>query len=278
VTQQVQIQELSGYDLGSHEASYAARDAILYALAVGAPASQLDLVYERDLRVLPTYACALGLWAVEKAGKLGAYDPRRSLHASQSLRMHRALPRQGTLSMRGRIAAVWDKGKASIVDIAVTSEVFDATYTIFLPGVGHWGGSAGPAASTEPARSGESWEGTCQTSPELAALYRLTGDLHPIHIDPQVARANGFDRPILHGLCTLAIATRMAAAAGRAHAADLVRLKARMSGVVLPGDPISVRARRVAAGEVLFSAEVGGRSVLKDGTAAFGSLAAAENT
>jgi acyl dehydratase len=275
VTQQVRIQDLGGYDLGSHEASYSARDAILYALAVGAPASDLDLVYERDLRVLPTYACALGLWAVEKAGKLGAYDPRRSLHASQSLQMHRALPRHGTLSMRGRIAAVWDKGKASIVDIAVTSEVFDATYTIFLPGVGNWGGSAGPAASADPAPAGESWESTFQTSSQLAALYRLTGDLHPIHIDPQVAHANGFDRPILHGLCTLAIAARMAAAAAPAHAADLVRLKARMSGVVLPGDPISVEARRVAAGEVLFSAEVAGRSVLKDGTAAFGSLAAA---
>ena len=70
----------------------------------------------------------------------------------------------------------------------------------------------------------------------------------------------------------------MAAAAAGAHAADLVRLRARMSGVVLPGDPVTVQAQRVAAGEVLFSAEVGGRSVLKDGTAAFGSLAAAEDT
>ena len=81
----VQLKDLVDLDLGTRKMRYAARDAILYALAVGAPASQLDLVYERDLRVLPTYACALGLWAVEKAGSLGAYDRKRSLHASQSL-------------------------------------------------------------------------------------------------------------------------------------------------------------------------------------------------
>lgn len=269
------IRELSEYDLGMCEASYTSRDAILYALAVGARASQLDLVYERDLRVLPTYACTLGLWAVEAAGRLGAYDPRRSLHASQSLVMHRAIPREGTIAMRARVDAVWDKGKASIVEIAVTSDVFTATYTIFLPGVGGWGGAAGPTTAPEPAATGESWDETYQTSPELAALYRLTGDLHPIHIDAQVARANGFDRPILHGLCTLAIAARMTASALGAHPADLTRLKARMSGVVIPGDSISVHARRTATDTVRFAAEVGDRSVLKDGVATFGTVAGA---
>ena len=265
----MQLNELAGLDLGSHDAAYRTSDAILYALAVGAPASQLDLVYERDLRVLPTYACALGLWAVEKAGDLGAYDRKRSLHASQSLVMHHPMPREGTIAMRGRVESVWDKGKATIVNLAVESEAFTANYTIFLPGLGNWGGSPGPGAGTsEPAPTGALWRSTSKTSPELPALYRLTGDLHPIHIDPEVARANGFDRPILHGLCTLGIAARTVADAARAHPCSLRMIKARLSAPVMPGDTIVVSAQSVGD-KVLFEASANDRTVLKDGHAIF---------
>lgn len=265
----MELRELAGYDLGTHAAEYDARDATLYALAVGASAEELDLVYERDLRVLPTYACALGLWAVERAGELGAYDRRRSLHASQSLTMHQAMPREGPIPMRGRVAAVWDKTKASIVEIEVRSVIFTATYTIFLPGVGGWGGSAGP----RPEESAVSaivapWTSAYRTAPNLAAIYRLTGDRHPIHIDPEVAQANGFDRPILHGLCTLGIAAREIAGAAGAHPADLRAITARLSGPVLPGDTISVSAQRVGS-ELTFEAAVGDRVVLKSGRATF---------
>ena len=73
----MELKDLAGHDLGTRTIGYDARDAILYALAVGASSDETDLVYERDLRVLPTYACALGLWAVEEAGGLGAYDRNR---------------------------------------------------------------------------------------------------------------------------------------------------------------------------------------------------------
>ena len=100
------------------------RDIILYALALGAPSTQLDLVYERELRALPTYACALGLWAVEAAGRLGAYDPKRSLHASQRLVVHQPLPTDGTVQMTGQIAAVYDKGQASFEATAARGATF----------------------------------------------------------------------------------------------------------------------------------------------------------
>jgi acyl dehydratase len=255
----LRLNELTGVDLGLQNVEYSTRDAILYALAVGAPADRLDLVYERDLRVLPTYACALGLWAVEKTGDLGAYDRKRSLHASQALVMDRPMPCEGMI----------DKGKASIVNVVVESEVFTATYTIFLPGVGNWGGLPGPAAAaSEPAPTGAIWRTTSRTTPDLAALYRLTGDLHPIHIDPEVARANGFDRPILHGLCTLGIAARVVADAAAAHPCDLRMIKARLSAPVVPGEMIAVSAQ--SAGEkVLFEASANDRAVLKDGHAVF---------
>ena len=118
----MELKELAGHDLGTKRIRYERRDAILYALSVGAAPDQLDLVYERDLRVLPAYGCALGLWAVEAAGSLGAYDRKKSLHAGQELIVHAPLPPEGDFDMTGRISAVWDKGRAAIVEIEASLE------------------------------------------------------------------------------------------------------------------------------------------------------------
>ncbi len=267
----MELAEIAGHHLGERAVSYEAQDAILYALAVGARSDDLDLVYERDLRVLPGYALVLGLWVVEAAGGLGAYDHTRSLHAAQSLEMRRPLPRQGSLATRGRVAGVWDKGKAALVEIEVSSEVFRATYSIFLPGRGGWGGERGPSGAPEGEGQapGSAWRGAFTTWPNQAAIYRLTGDRHPIHIDPEVAKANGFERPILHGLCTLGIAAREIAAAAGAHPAELGRLEARLSAPVMPGDTIEVTAVTRSDG-VTFEAHVGDTAVLKAGRGSFG--------
>ncbi|SHK38462.1 N-terminal half of MaoC dehydratase [Pseudonocardia thermophila] len=238
-TATVELQRLAGTDLGTHTSTYDDTATILYALAVGASATELDLVYERDLRAMPTYACAMGLWAVEAAGRLGAYDPRRSLHAGQRLVIHRPLPASGSIPMTGRVANVYDKGKAAVVEIEVSSEVFSTVYTIFLPGLGGWGGDRGPAADRGEPVPPTTWT-TFATSPNLAALYRLTGDRHPVHIDPDVATANGFDRPILHGLCTLGITARIVAGQVGAHPAGLEWLDARLAAPVLPGDTLEI--------------------------------------
>lgn len=261
------LADLAGAELGTHTTSYDDTAAILYALSVGASAADLDLVYERDLRVLPSYACALGLWAVEAAGRLGAYDPTRSLHASQRLVMHQAMPTHGEIPMTGRIGQVLDKGKAAVVEIEVESPVFTATYNIFLPGLGGWGGERG--ASAPPAERVEKPNTTAfATSEDLAALYRLTGDRHPVHIDPAVASSNGFDRPILHGLCTLGIASRIVAEQVGAHPADLRELDVRLAAPVLPGDQLEVVSGE-DDGAVHFEAMVGESTVLKGGTARF---------
>ena len=119
----MKLKDLAGYDLGTRTVEFSADDAILYALAVGASASQLDLVYERYLRVLPTYACALGLWAVEAAGKLDAYDPTRSLHVGQSLSVHEPL-QPGPTPISGRVRSVHDKLHLTIVHIDVVASSF----------------------------------------------------------------------------------------------------------------------------------------------------------
>ncbi|WP_245960180.1 MaoC/PaaZ C-terminal domain-containing protein [Prauserella flavalba] len=260
------MQDLAGTSLGERELSYTERDAILYALAVGAREDELDLVYERDLRVLPAFALTLGLWTVEATGALGAYDPARSLHAAQRLEVRGPLRPSGTVRVSGAVTAVWDKGKGALVDVVAECADWTATYSIFLPGLGGWGGRRGPGSrgrTFQPA-----WEAQYPTPVNLAALYRLTGDRHPIHIDPEVSAANGFPRPILHGLCTLGIAAKSVAEAAQAHPCDLVELEARFTAPVLPGDTLDLSAGP-AEHTTAFTAQVGDTTVLRDGVARF---------
>lgn len=236
----MRLNDLAGHDLGTRTVGFSADDAILYALAVGAPASQLDLVYERDLRVLPTYACALGLWAVEAAGGLGAYDPTRSLHVGQSLAVHGPL-QPGPITMSGRVRSAYDKGRLTIVEIEVAAPGFRAGYTILLPGVGGWGGDPPPPTRKPPAPA-PTWTGSANVAPEAAVLYRLTGDKHPVHVDPSAAATMGLDGPILHGLATMGITSRVAAQSVSAHPADLSAAAVRFSRPVYPGCRLRVDA------------------------------------
>lgn len=239
---QMEMHELIGRDLGTCVRTFTMRDALLYNLTAGAPAEQLTLSYERDAAVLPTYACALGTWAVEACGDLGAYDRFKSLHANQQLEMRGALL-PGDVDMTGRVEAVWDKGRAAVVVIAVEAAAFVARYTIFVPGAGGWGGERGPAAE-RPEPATPTWGDSFHVPENWAALYRLTGDEHPVHIDPALAATMGFARPILHGLCTLAIVSRAAAGAVGADPLDLTGLDLRFAQPVLPGQHLAMVGTR----------------------------------
>jgi len=233
------IQELIGRELGTRVCSYDERDAILYALAVGAHAEDISLVYEKQLTVLPTYPLALGLWAVWATAELGAYDVNTTLHVGQQLTVHRGLESAGSIKTSARVDHVWDKGSAALVDIVVTSDVFDAVYTIFVPGGGGFGGERGSSATAAP-ETEPTLTTSFTTRADQAALYRLTGDRHPVHIDPAAAAASGFNRPILHGLCTLGCAALTAARALDVDPASLKELTARISAPVFPGDKVTL--------------------------------------
>ena len=215
------------------------RDAILFALAVGAGPGELRWVYERDLCVMPTFAMTLGLWAVRAAGAVGVYDPVNTLHVGQALTVHGSLPPSAELELCALIGTVLDKGSAALIDVLVSCEHFDATYTIFIPGAG-LGGDRGERSARPELPERPDHTARVQTWPGQAALYRLTGDLHPVHIDPQVAQANGFSRPILHGLCTLAAVIGALAEATRTDLASLRDLSCRLTAPVLPGDVVDV--------------------------------------
>ncbi|MGY0500336.1 MaoC/PaaZ C-terminal domain-containing protein [Nocardia sp. FBN12] len=256
-----------GRNLGTRVIGYDERDAILYALAVGARAADLDLVFEDRLRVLPTFALTLAQWAPDALGALGAFDTQTTLHGSQSLDAVSALPRSGEIAMSARVGEVWDKGRAAVFEVVVESDYFVATWSLFAPGAGGFGGDRGPSAPSateqEPAMVG-----TLTTGGDQAALYRLTGDRHHIHIDPAAAERIGQPRPILHGLCTLAAATLPLADMLGAHPADVTSLFGRFAAPVFPGDSAHIRAWGQAS-NCRFDVTTGGGAVLSGGRAVF---------
>lgn len=253
----------AGRHLGDRTVAYTERDAILYAIAVGAPASALDLVFEDRLRVLPSFGLTLAQWAPDILAEAGAFDDR-AVHGEQSLDIVAPLPRSGEITLAARVGDVWDKGSAAVFEVIVESDYFTATWTLFAPGFGGFGGERGPAPPTSqtapPDRTAR-----LATAANQAVLYRLLGDRHHIHVDPEAARRIGQDRPILHGLCTLAAATLPLAELAGAHPADLRRLEGRFSGVVFPGDELEVRSWAGGA----FDALDGGRTVIANGLAVF---------
>jgi len=255
----------SGTDLGRRLVAYDERDAILYALAVGAPADALDLVFEERLRVLPTFALTLAQWAPDELGRLGAFDMTTAVHGSQRLRVTAPLPRAGKLELAARVGAVWDKGSAAVFEVVVESDCFEATWSIFAPGCGGFGGERGPS-SPAPEATRAAYSMPLQTRPDQAALYRLLGDRHHMHIDPAAARAAGQPRPFLHGLCTLAAAVLPVASALGAHPADLATLAGRFSAPVFPGDLLEVRVWEHGA----FDVASGGTPVIGAGAVSFG--------
>ncbi|WP_241249786.1 MaoC/PaaZ C-terminal domain-containing protein [Rhodococcus sp. X156] len=261
--------EWAGTALGTRTVAYDERDAILYALAVGAAATDLDLVFERDLRVLPTFALSLAQWAPDALGSAGGFDTRTSVHGAQELTVLKPLPRSGELTMSASVGQVWDKGAAAVFEVAVESEYFVATWSIFGPGSGGFGGERGPgkppAPSTPPTDSR-----ALPTSPRQAVLYRLTGDRHPIHVDPVAAAGIGQPRPIMHGLCTVATAMLGAADALGAHPADLAALAGRFAAPAFPGDTLRLDLWQPQAGPLAFEVHgPDGAAVVSAGRLAF---------
>lgn len=254
-----------GRHLGERTVHWTDRDPILFALAIGAAPEQLDLVFEDGLRVLPSFALTLAQWAPDVLGAAGAFDVGTALHGAQRLTALAPLPASGELTMSAHVSAVWDKGSAAVFDVTVECTCFVATWSLFAPGRGGFGGERGPGRPAAP-DDDPAWTKDLATAGNAAALYRLLGDRHHIHIDPAAAGAIGHQRPILHGLATLAAATLATAEREGAHPAELSSLAGRFAAPVFPGETLQVRGWPDGAFEV--SSQRG--RVIDGGVAAFG--------
>lgn len=257
-----------GRHLGDRTVAYDERDAILYALAVGARPDRLDLVFEERLRVLPTFALTLAQWAPDALGSAGAFDTSTAVHGAQRLEVLAPLPRSGELVLSARVDRVWDKGSAAVFDVVVESDHFRATWALFAPGSGGFGGERGPSAPSAP-EGAATTATTVTTATNQAALYRLLGDRHHMHVDPAAAQAAGQPRPFLHGLCTLASVTLAMADEVGAHPAELTTLEGRFAAPVFPGDDLEVSAWTHGHG-ARFEVAAGARPAVRGGQVTFG--------
>ncbi len=280
------IDALRKHEFAPQRTTYAAKDAILYALSVGAGADpvdahQLPLVYEPDLRVLPTMAAVLahpGAWIANPRFEVNYL---KLLHGEQGLTMHAPLPPGGDIESTYRVQAVVDKGdgKGALVYFekqlrSTGGQPLCTVYsTLFLRADGGCGSfgtpPAGLPADTAPAPE---FFDELRTPLNAALLYRLNGDLNPIHADPVAARKAGFERPILHGLCTYGVVGYLLTRTVCGHdPARLLSLGARFTSPVYPGETIRVEGTR-NADSVRFQATVPERNqiVLSQGYARIG--------
>ncbi|MFD3514074.1 MaoC/PaaZ C-terminal domain-containing protein [Streptomyces sp. NPDC058657] len=231
------------------------KDVQLYHLGLGAgvPATdpgELRYTLESRLHVLPSFATVAGA-GLAMAGGLTApgieVDLAAVLHGGQHLTVHRPLPVSGEATQTSRVSAVHDKGKAAV--IVLRSEAADAEgplwtsdSSIFVRGEGGFGGERGPSQRLEVPDSTPEFTVERPVREEQALLYRLSGDWNPLHADPEFAALAGFERPILHGLCSYGMALK--AVVDTVLGGEVTRVTSygtRFAGVVFPGETLRIR-------------------------------------
>ena len=254
---------------------YTEQDVMLYALGVGATTDELDFVYEKNLKVLPTYAVIAGMSAMGgMMDVLQGVNPAMLVHGEQRIELRGPIPTSGKLTGKGRIAAIYDKGSGAllVVDSETSDEsgnvLFTNSFGAFIRGEGGFGGERGPSASSKNVPPERATDHTVEykTLPQQAAIYRLSGDPNPLHIEPAFAKLAGFDQPILHGLCTFGhVGRAVLHACCDGDPARLKDFEVRFSGVVFPGETIVtdiwqesssrviIQARTAERGEIMIS-------------------------
>lgn len=268
---------------------YTRKDAILYALGLGTactnpvPQEDLQYVYERKLTALPTYATLLAGSGDWMADPRLAIDLNKLLHGEQFLTIHRPLPPEGTVIGRESVREVYDKGADKGAVLYMSREILNAAngeliatsgWSVFMRGNGGFGGSATgqPLPHALPVERAPDASIDMPTRPEQAVLYRMSGDTNPLHIDPKIAMAVGFDKPILHGMCTYGIAGRAVLKLCCDNDASRLRqLNVRFASPVYPGETLRTEIWHEAAGKVAFRVKVVERDlvVLNNGYAEF---------
>ncbi len=259
--------------------SWTSKDALLYALGVGAgmddpTGAELEFTTEnsRDIaqRVVPTMGVVLQAGGLP-LDQLGEVNLALMLHGEQGITLHREIPVEGTLESTSTITGIWDKTKGAVVDMESTSTLadtgeplFTTRSSLFFRGEGGWGGDRGPSVSVDIPDAAPDVEVAYQTRTDQALLYRLNGDRNPLHSDPLFAADGGFPKPILHGLCTYGFTGRaLLHGLCDGDPARFGSMDARFTSPVMPGETLTVRMWRTDDG-ALFRTHGGDDRVVLD--------------
>jgi acyl dehydratase len=274
-----QVNQAVGSSLEPITFTFSKRDTVLYALGVGAPSDWLDqdelkFVYElhHDFCALPTMPVIYGGKMIEAivSGDIQGikFNPMMLVHGEQALEIKRPLPVEGTITCTPIIRNIYDKGSGMLMVTDVECEdeggsvIAVATSSMFIRGSGGFGGERGSSEKIEmPDRAPDAVH-IEQTLTKQALIYRLSGDINPLHADPSMAQIGNFDKPILHGLATYGFAGR----AILKHFCDndparFKEMSVRFSREVYPGDTLTTEMWQTDAG-ILFQTKVLERDVV----------------
>jgi acyl dehydratase len=231
------------------ERSWSQRDTLLYALGVGCGTNELEFTYEKNQIVLPTFAVIAGMGGIP-FDKIGTFNFALLVHGGQEFEVFGPIPPAGKVRTTGKVASIYDKGKAGLVTFECESTnletgkvLFKNRMTAFIRGAGGFGGDPGPKAEPfeYPSRKPDH-EVTYQTREDQALIYRLSGDMNPLHVDPELAKSVGFPKPILHGLCTYGFTGRaLLSALCKNDPARFRSMEGRFSKPVYPGEAVTVK-------------------------------------
>ena len=274
---------LVGVPSEPQERSWDSKDALLYAVGVGGglgdPLQELEFTTENcegiEQKVLPTFGVLI---AQARPGRtLGDFDRALLVHAEQAFELHRPLPVEGTVRTIATVTGIYDKGSGALVvtenaavDATTGEPLVTSRSSAFIRGEGGFGGERGSDQPwSRPDREPDHLV-VQPTRPEQALIYRLSGDRNPLHSDPAFAARAGFERPILHGLCTYGVAGRalLHALAG-SDPARFASMAGRFSSPVLPGEPLTVTIWADGGAALFRTTKEDGTVVIDRGRATF---------
>jgi len=261
-----------GARLPDGETAYTQDQVILYHLGLGAGENatdpkELEYTYEKNLKVLPSFAVipAFGSMGGIASGAIPGlqFNLAMLLHGEQEIILHQPLPTAAKLRTSAHIPEIYDKGKAALVILESTAkdadsgqDLFTNRFSLFIRGEGGFGGDSGPKAGNQaPDRAPD---GTIErkTLPQQALIYRLSGDKNPLHADPEFAKMGGFDKPIIHGLCSYGITCKaIVDEVLGGDTAKVARYQARFAGVAFPGETYRVKYWQDGEQRILVEAE-----------------------
>jgi acyl dehydratase len=249
--------------------SWTSKDALLYALGVGAGQTdptgfELEFTTENsqntEQRVLPTLPVVVAMGGGSGVPSWGTFDFRMLLHGEQGVTVHGPIPPDGEVNTVQRLVGIYDKGKAAVVRLENVSTYADGTpafttrFAAFIRGEGGCGTKGDDIADPPkvPERAPDH-EVSYATRADQALIYRLSGDRNPLHSDPEIAKFAGFDRPILHGLCTYGFTGRaLLHTLCGSDVAKFISMDNRFSKPVTPGDVLTVRMWVMEPGRVQY--------------------------
>lgn len=259
------------------EFSWTSKDSLLYALGVGAGVSdptgfELGFTTENsssvEQKAFPTQVVVMGAGS---SPSFGDFNPVHLLHAEQAITLHQPVPPAGSAIATGKVGSIYDKGKAALIyletDVADAegNPLWNTRSGLFIGGEGGWGGDRGPATEWELPDREPDYLVAYPTRPDQALLYRLNGDRNPLHSDPTFATAAGFDKPILHGLCTYGFTGRaLLHEICGSNPAKFGGMGGRFKSPVIPGETLEVHAWE-EGDKILFQTRVNNRVVFDNG-------------